>query len=81
MIHDGSLSGTYIKVQGVDTTDRFPIFTHFLMLEMVYFGVAMVLILLIMGLYLRSALITLFTLLDVIFSFGVAYFLYFMVFR
>ena len=70
-----------MKVVGIDTTNRFPIFSAFLMRDMVYFVIAMVLILIIMGMYLRSALITLFTLLDVVFSFGLAYFLYFLVFQ
>ena len=66
---------------GIDAINRFQIFSEFLMRDMVYFVIAMALILIIMGLYLRSALITLFTLLDVVFSFGLAYFLYFLVFR
>ncbi len=81
IIHNANLNGKYVKVVGIDTTNRFPIFSEFLMRDMVYFVIAMALILIIMGLYLRSALITLFTLLDVVFSFGLAYFLYFLVFQ
>ena len=51
------------------------------MSEMKYFLLAMFLIVLVMGLYLRSALITVFTFLDVIFSFALAYFMYFVVFQ
>ncbi len=48
---------------------------------MVYFGVALFLILFVMALYLRSVLITIFTFIDVVFSFVFAYFLYIVVFR
>ena len=70
-----------MEVTAVDTTDRFDIFSHFLLREMALFIVGMAWIFIIMGLYLRSALITLFTLLDVIFSFGIAYFLYMVLFN
>ena len=39
IIHDGKLSGQYVKVQGIDdTTDRYPIFTHFITREMFFFA-------------------------------------------
>ena len=70
-----------MKINAVDTTDRFAIFSKFLLKEMALSTVAMVLIFGIMGLYLRSVMITLFTLFDVFFSFGIAYFLYMVVFN
>ncbi len=48
---------------------------------MVYFVLAMCVILLIICLYLKSPLILVFVLHNVIYSFGIAYFLYFIVFR
>ncbi len=48
---------------------------------MVFFIVAMVVIFIVVGLYLRSVLIMMLTLLDIIFSFGIAYFLYMVVFN
>ena len=80
MIHSGELKGSVVEITGVDTTDRFPIFSTFLFREMVLFIVGMALIFIIMGLYLKSVVITIFTLFDVIFSFGIAYFLYQVVF-
>ena len=80
-IHGADLTGSVVEVTAVDTTERFDIFTHFLLREMALFILGMAWIFIIMGLYLRSALITLFTLLDVIFSFGIAYFLYMVVFN
>ncbi len=50
-------------------------------LPQVYFIVAMLLVFFIAGLYTRSVLIVLFTLFNVLFSFGFAYFLYYVVFR
>ena len=80
-IHSGDLKGTYVEIVGVDVRNRFPIFSHFLFREMVFMVVGMGLIFIIMGLYLKSALITLFTLFDVLFSFGIGYFLYQVVFN
>ena len=70
-----------MEIVGVDVRNRFPIFSHFLFREMVFMVVGMGLIFIIMGLYLKSALITLFTLFDVLFSFGIGYFLYQVVFN
>ena len=69
-----------MEVTAVDVRDRFPIFTNFLFRDMVFFIVGMSLIFVIMGLYLKSFLITIFTLFDVVFSFGIAYFLFLIVF-
>ena len=80
-IHSGDLKGSHVEIIGVDVRNRFPIFNYFLFREMAFMVVGMGLIFVIMGLYLKSALITLFTLFDVLFSFGVAYFLYQVVFN
>ena len=76
MVHSADLTGTHVEVIGVDARNRFPIFFYFLFREMTFFIVGMALIFIIMAIYCKSALLTIFTLFDVIFSFGIAYFFY-----
>ena len=70
-----------MKIVGIDVLDRFGLFASYLLRDMVFFIVAMSLIFLIVGLYTRSFTVVVFTLFNVIFSFGLAYFMYYIVFR
>ncbi|CAH1784957.1 unnamed protein product, partial [Owenia fusiformis] len=65
-----------LYIQGVKND----LFANYLVIDMMLFGVAFALILLVMFLYLRSTLILLATILNVGFSFIMAYFLYFVIF-
>ena len=70
-----------MKIIGVDVLDRFELFASYLLQDMVYFIIAMLLIFVIAGLYTKSVMLVIFTLFNVIFSFGLAYFMYYIVFQ
>ena len=70
-----------MEIIGIDVLDRFGLFASYLLQDMVYFIVAMLLIFVIAGLYTKSLIIIVFTLFNVIFSFGLAYFMYYIVFQ
>ena len=75
------LFNTRVKITGIDTGSRIDLFKKYLIQDMIYFILAMGLILLVMFLYTFSVVITFATLLNVIFSIGITYFLYHVVFR
>ena len=70
-----------MKIIGIGGLDRFDLFSSYLMQDMVYFIIAMLLIFVIAGLYTKSLIVIVFTLFNVIFSFGLAYFMYYIVFQ
>ena len=70
-----------MKIIGIGGLKRFDLFASYLMRDMVYFIVAMLLIFVIAGLYTKSVIVIVFTLFNVIFSFGLAYFMYYIVFQ
>ena len=82
-IHSGDLKRTHVKIIGIGgrSLSRFSLFSSYLMQDMVYFIVAMLLIFVITGLYTKSLIVIVFTLFNVIFSFGLAYFMYYIVFQ
>ena len=81
-LDSGNLDNGVVKVIGVylDQVKR-DVFDKYLIEDMMYFAVAMALIVVIMCFYLRSVAIMIATVLNVGFSFSVAYFLYFVVLR
>ena len=81
MIHSGRLKGKHVQIVGIDLWDRVDLFSVYMMKDIVYYIVAMVIILVIAGLYTKSVILIVFTMLNVIFSFGLAYFVYFIVFQ
>ena len=80
-IEDEKLDNGIVKISGVDISRRFTLFNQYLTFGMTYFGVAMMLILLVMCCYLHSFSITMATILDVIFSFLLTYFIYHIVLK
>ena len=71
-----------VKIVGIDIGDnKFDLFNEYLFEDIVYFALAIALILVIMCLYLKSLAITVATIFNVLFSFILAYFLYYVVCR
>lgn len=68
-----------IKVAGIDSTIKNELFNRFLLLDLVYFALAMELIVIIAGVYLRSLIVTIALIFDVIFTLVLALFIYFIV--
>ena len=80
-IYSRNLKGKLVKIIGIDVWDRVDLFSYYLMKDVVYYIVAMLLILVIAGFYTKSFILIVFTMLNVLFSFGLAYFMYFIVFQ
>ena len=80
-IYSRNLKGKHVKIIGIDVWDRVDLFSYYLMKDVVYYIVAMLLILVIAGFYTQSFILIIFTMLNVLFSFGLAYFMYFIVFQ
>ncbi len=70
-----------LKIVGLDARLKFDLFNVYLIWDLLYFMLAMGFIVVIVCIYLRSIVLTIATILDVVFSFAIAYFLYFVVFR
>ena len=75
-IQPAVLTAGDIYIKGIDIIDKFNLFNEFLLKDMIYFGVAMLLILVAMCLYLRSFVVTIATVFDVIFTLLLAYVIY-----
>ena len=76
------LGNDHVQISGVDIgPSKASLFSDYLIQDLMYFGIAMLLIIIIMCFYLRSLTITIATVLNVIFSFLLAYFIYHVVFR
>ncbi|XP_061749781.1 protein dispatched homolog 1-like [Nerophis ophidion] len=70
-----------ITVSGISFSGAHELLSHYLRQDSVYFLVAVVLVLLIMAVYTRSALITLMTIIAIVSALVVSYFIYHMVFH
>ena len=76
------LSNDHIRIAGIDIGwAKASLFSDYLVQDLLFFGIAMLMIVVIMCAYMRSLTLTLATVFNVIFSFLLAYFIYHVVLR
>ncbi len=80
-LENGRLDNGLVRVRGIDSDIKFSLFNEYLFQDMSLFILSMLIILVILCLYLRSIVVTIATVLDVVFSFVLSYFIYHFVFK
>ncbi len=80
-LEDANLDNGIVRIAGLDNTVKWILFDAYVIEDMMLFILAIALILIALCLYLRSVVVTIATILNVVFSLILAYFLYHIVFR
>ena len=80
-VENDPFAGTYVELVGFGSDIKYDLFNIYITEDLYLFIIAIVSILLLMVLYLRSLTVTIATLFDIAFSFVMSYFFYHIVFR
>ncbi len=80
-LESAKLDNGVVKIVAIDSSIKPELFGDYMLKDVIYFGLAMIVILVVLFLYLRSVILTLATFLNVVFSFVLAFFIYSIVFR